>query len=467
MENNKESLSSKTAYIVLDGKEKKSALFGTLSLMIADFFISLCIAICLPNILGKFDATDLYTPIVVIRSVESALGMLIGGKLGDIFGRKRLVQILVPVLIISGAVCGIALDISTFLIAIVILGFVNGILIVTGFSIVTDIAETSERSAYFGYVSTVTNLAMVATPFIAGALTDLKVPSFTFFVPIPFAAIAYLLLMKNYQNKPVESTKGLDFIGFTYITIVVASFITILTIGGKQVEWTSPVIIALLVIGVIFTVLMIRNLTKSKNPIIDLHLFKAKSFTVSSILTGLKMPYTTILTVYIVLYIQKVLGQSATSSGMVSLPKTIATILLPVTFVTIMKKRHKGSFRPLLVYSMALTIIAVAVMTFGLGFEIVFILFLVASLLLGIAESMQAVTLQPYGLSEVERHQLGMANSMLTFIPAIVSSFVTAGFGMILNMYETGVGDALPVMGYIALIAAVVSFLITYKYVPE
>ena len=449
--------------IQLEKNERNLVIIANNALMLACIFFSLAVAVCLRGILTSLNHIDLYTIFVVIRSAESALGMLIAGPLGNKFGRKRLLQILIPVEIISAVLCGIAGNIIIFSIGIVTLGIVNGILIATTYAVIADVIERPSMGKYFGYAAIILNVATLVTPLIAGMLTDRGIASFTFLVPVPLLVIAYPLFMKSFKNKAF-SDAPLDYIGFFLITVAVAGISIVFSLGGKTIPWTSPIIFILLGMTAVSVVLMSLYFKKVKAPILDFEVFKNKEFTTSAIFSALKIPLFTIFNVFMVLYVQVVLQQSATSSGSFNIPKTIVTVLMPMLLTVVMSKKDirmsimKGSFIVLLITSVVLYI--------AVGTDITFMLFLVASALVGICDGMQSVTLSPYGLSTLPGEKMGSANSLFTFIPAIISTITTALFGMI-NDNMGDLAKAFPIMCIISIAAAAVSILIAFTRLPK
>ena len=449
--------------IELGKKDQKTVLFANNTLMLACIFFSLCVAICLPGILRTLDYFNLYTIFVVIRSAESALGMLIAGPLGNKFGRKRLLQILIPLEIISAALCGIAGNIFIFGLGIIVLGFVNGILIATTYAVIADVVERPNMGKYFGYAAVVLNVATLITPYLAGRLSDLGIASFTFLVPIPLLVLSYPLFMKSFKNKAF-SDAPLDFIGFVLISAAVVAFSIVFSLGGKTIPWTSPIVFVLLGVTAVCVFLMMLHFKKVAVPILDFEIFKNKEFRITSVFSALKIPLFTVFNVFMILYIQDALKMSGSDSGLISIPKTIVTILMPSLLAMILSKRNmrmsilKGSFIVLLITS--------GILYFSGVNESTYMLFMVASALLGLCDSMQSITLSPYGLSTLPGEKMGSANSLFTFIPAIISTLCTALFGMI----NDNIGDltkSFPIMIIISIVAAIISIGLAYTSLPK
>ena len=452
--------------IPLAKKNRSFVVIGANCLLLSCFFISLSAALCLKGIMEGFNSMSLYAAFVAIRSVESALGMLIAGSLGNKFGRKKILSILLPIEFISALICGLSNNFLLFTVGINVLGFVNGTLMATGYAVISDIIEKPNLGKYFGYLATLVNIAMLSAPFIAGALSDAGMASITFLIPLPFITIAFIAVVHSYQNKKF-SDAPLDMLGFLLISLAIGCFLVTLSIGGAVVQWTDPVIFVLLGVAVVAGFLTFRHFKKIDNPILDLTIFKNKQFGQSNIFTSLRIPVMTILTVNIILYITTVLMMPNTAAATLTMPKTLLTILLPSLFTAYIVKTNKKMFLLKLSFIVYLVSCIVLCVSFMLDLKLVFIMITVSAAISGISESMQAVTLQPYALSTLSGKDLGSANSLTTFIPAVVSSIFTAFFGMINNMVNGNSIVSLPIMSAIALAGAIITVLFGLKVIPK
>ena len=452
--------------IPLAKKNRSFVVIGANCLLLSCFFVSLSAALCLKGILEGFNSINLYAAFVAIRSVESALGMLIAGPLGNKYGRKKVLTILLPLEFVSALICGLSGNFVLFTVAINVLGIVNGTLMATGYAIITDVIEKPNLGKYFGYVATLVNIAMLGAPLIAGALNDLGMASLTFLIPAPFILVSFLATVHSYQNKKF-SDAPLDLVGFLLISMAIGCFLVTLSIGGVLVKWTDAPVFILLGIATVSGVLTFRHFQKVDNPILDFKIFKNKQFGQSNIFTALRIPVMTILTVNIILYITTVLKMPNTAAGALSMPKTILTILLPSVFTAFIIKTQRKMF--LLKYSFVVALVSCILLSvsFMLDLKYVFLMVTVAAAISGVSESMQSVTLQPYALSTLNGKDLGSANSLTTFIPAVVSSVFTAFFGMINNMAGGNSAVSLPIMAAIALVCSIITVLISFRVIPN
>jgi EmrB/QacA subfamily drug resistance transporter len=320
------------------------------SLMLTLFLAALDSTIvntALPTILRQLNGFDRYTWPSIAYLLTSTTMIPIVGKLSDQFGRKWFLMGGVVTFLLGSALCGATPEIAAALhvdpmnLFIVFRGFQGiggGTLFSLVFTSVGDIFPPAERARWQGLFSGVFGLASVFGPTAGGYITDTWGWQWIFYINLPLGIIALFLLFRYLPaDISTRSAAGLGWAGVRRIDIwgaATAAGATICLVlglnwGGKRepygYAWNSPQVIGILVAAaILLLVFVFIERYIAAEPILPLDLFKNRIFTVGSLLALMVGMALFALVLYLPLYIQGVLGYSATNSGVVITPLTLA-----------------------------------------------------------------------------------------------------------------------------------------------
>ncbi|OOL95573.1 MFS transporter [Clostridium acetobutylicum] len=260
---------------------------GFIGILIAAFLgviDSTIVNIALPNITDYFKVSLNDTSwISTIYALALAVFMITAAKFADQFGRKKLMIIGILIFGVSSALCGI----SNSLLFLIIMRFVQGI----GGAIITPIAlqmgieifGKERMNIVVGASGAVVGLAAASGPPLGGVLIKYINWQSVFFVNVPFA-IAALILIVICVNESYDNTVSKDIDWFGVMTLTISLFCLIFALlKGKDYGWTSTLIISLFLIFVVSLILFIIIELKVSSPMIEINLFKEPTFTASSI----------------------------------------------------------------------------------------------------------------------------------------------------------------------------------------
>lgn len=393
------------------------------------------VSTALPTIASDLHGLNQYSWVATSYLLTSAIVTPIYGKLGDLFGRKKLFQISIIIFLLGSALSGLAQSMHQLILFRGLQGIGGGGLISLVLAIIGDVVPPRQRGRYQGYFGAVFGVASVAGPllggFFSGAHSILGITGWRwiFYINLPLGVFALLAVAARLHLPALRREHKIDYVGAAFLTIAVVSMLLVSVWAGVQYAWSSPTIIGLIVSFVVFAISFALWERRASEPLIPLSLFKNDIVTVSvlmSVLTGIAM-FSTIL--YIPMYQQVARGYSPTKSGLLMIPMVIGMMTASITSGRIITKWGRYKLFPI-----------IGTMLLALGIWLFSHVTLVTSqwtlsywmviIGLGLGSFMQVPTLAVQ--NAVDRKQMGTATSTTTFFRSIGSALGGAIFGSIL-----------------------------------
>ena len=386
------------------------------------------VSTALPTIAGDLGGLNHYTWVVISYILTSTISMPLYGKLGDLYGRKRLIQAAIVIFLIGSALCGLSQNMTELILFRGLQGLGAGGLMVLSLAIIGDIVSPRERGRYQGYIGAVFAVSSIAGPLLGGFFVDNLSWRWVFYVNIPVGALA-LFVIAAVLHLPVHRVAHrIDILGTALLSAGATALTLALTLGGTEWKWGSVWSVGLFAGGGILTVLFLFQENRSGEPIIPLHLFRNVIFDASSaggFIIGLAM-FGSI--VYLPLFLQIVHGVSPTSSGLRLLP-LMASMLITSVFSGRMITRV-GRYK-------MFPIVGMIVMTVGLYLlsqltvSTSYLTFSAYMVVLGLGMGLVMQVLILAVQNAVEYRDMGVATSTAVFLRSMGSVFGLAIFGAI------------------------------------
>jgi len=388
----------------------------------------LVVSTALPRIVGDLGGVTHLSWVVTAYVLASTVTTPLYGKLGDLYGRKRLLTIAIIVFLIGSALSGLAHSMDQLIAFRALQGLGAGGLLTGAIATIGDLVPPRERGQYMGYMMAAMTLAMVAGPLVGGYITDNLSWRWIFYINMPVggAALLYLAATLHLPRRRVEHR--VDYLGAVVLAIAATSIILLTTWGGTQYAWRSAQIMGLGALGIVATAAFLVIEARAAEPILPLHVFRNRNFSLAtgmSFLLGLALFGAL---TFLPLYQQTVQHLSATGSGLMLIPMMLGSTVTALIAgrVTTRTGRYK-----------ALPIIGGGVMTFGmyllttLGVNTSLVTTGLFFLVLGVGMGflMQITTLVVQ--NSVGPQDMGVASSSRTFFQQIGGSIGVAAFGAV------------------------------------
>lgn len=409
-----------------------------LGLVLGMFFSALdqtIVGTAMPRIIGDLGGLSILTWVTTAYMLTSTTIVPIAGKLADVFGRRIMYVGGLVIFMLGSALCGTSDSMTQLIIYRGIQGIGGGILMPLAMTVIGDIFPPDKRGKWQGLMGALFGLSSIVGPTIGGWIVDHANWHWVFFINLPVGILAAIVIYIGLSGEVIKKNKVvIDFPGAITLVIGVVSLLLGLSLGGKDYPWGSWQIISLFCIAAVFIIGFIFIEHRAEDPVLSLGLFKNRVFTVSNIigfLMGLGM-FGAIM--FLPLFMQGVLGVSATNSGNAMIPMMIAMI---VTSIIGGQLVSRVGFRPQLTVGMALMSIGFYLLsTMGLDTTRFVVSSYIVVLGLGMGLVMPTITIAVQSAFPPE--QRGVATSSTQFFRSIGGTLGVTILGVVMNHRSIG-----------------------------
>ncbi|WP_282848599.1 MDR family MFS transporter [Microbacterium oxydans] len=408
-------------------------LLGMFVSMIATTVVSTSMPVIVHDLGGDQAA---YTWVITATLLTTAISTPIWGKLADLFNRKLLIQIAIVVFVGATAAAGFAQDTNTLIMFRAIQGIGGGGLAALSQVIMADIISPRERGRYMGLFGAVMAVATVGGPLLGGWITDVANWRWNFFVALPFAVAALIILQKTLHISTERTRKvSIDYVGIVLLSASVSLILIWITNAGSTFDWWSTETVLMVGGAIVAAIAFIIVELRVREPLIPLTLFKGRTFTLSvlaSISIGVAMFGTS---VYLAQYMQLSRGATPTEAGLMTLPM-MAGLLISSMVIGQLVTRF-GKWKGYLILGSVL-LIAGSVMLSTLHYDTNFVLVSIYMFVMGAGVGMTMQNLVLIVQNVAKPSEMGVASSGVTFFRSLGGTIGVSVMGAVLANSLTG-----------------------------
>ncbi len=389
---------------------------------------STIVATALPTIVGELGGLAHLSWVVTAYLLAQTVVTPLYGKLGDLYGRKGVLQSAIVIFLIGSALCGMSQNMTQLIIFRAIQGLGGGGLTVTTQAVVGDIVPPRERGRYQGIFGAVFGLSSIAGPLVGGYFTTHLSWRWIFYVNLPLGLLALVVLAITLPATSNRKRHAIDYAGAGLLAVALSGIVLLADLGGTTYPWNSAFIIGLGIVSAAATAGFVFAEQRAAEPVLPLALFRNRAFAVASAL-GFIVGFALFGSVtYLPLFLQIVQGASPTASGLQMLPMMGGMLVTSIVSGQLISRSGRYKRYP---------IAGTAVMTVGLFLlsrltaDSTLLTALGTMLILGLGLGLVMQVLVIAVQNAVDYKDLGVATSGAMLFRLIGGSFGTAVLGAI------------------------------------
>src|SRR4051812_40873015 len=262
---------------------KVLVVFGGLVLvMLLAALDSTIVATALPTIVTDLGGLEHLSWGVTAYLLAQTVVAPLYGKLGDLYGRKGVLQSATVLFLIGSVLCGMSRNMTQLIVFRAIQGLGGGGLMVTSQAVVGDVVPPRDRGRYQGIFGAVFGVASIAGPLLGGFFTSHLSWRWIFYINLPVGVIAIAVLAATLPSKAERVRRSVDYAGSALLAIALSGIVLVTDVGGTALPWTSPTVLGMSAISLAALALFILVENRAAEPVLPPRLFGNRSFAIGA-----------------------------------------------------------------------------------------------------------------------------------------------------------------------------------------
>ena len=395
------------------------------------------VSTALPTIVADLGGIDHLSWVVTAYLLTSTVVAPLYGKLGDLYGRKLMMQISVVLFLLGSALAGQASSMLFLIGARALQGVGGGGLFVLALTVIGDVVPPRERGKVQGVFGAVFSLSSIAGPLIGGYFTETLSWRWIFYVNLPLGLFALVVFGLAFKSRGIRTGHKIDYLGAVLLTSALSAVVLFTSLGGRTFAWDSGIILSLIAVSVLTIPAFVLVERRAAEPILPLSLFSHSTFVLFSGIGAIVGAAMFGAATFLPIYLQVAKGISPTASGLQMLPMMLGTMVGSIGSGQIMGRT--GHYRRLPQIGMAVLIVGMLSLTQlqpdTSRWALVGMMALVG---LGMGPTMSVGTTAIQ--NAIPREMLGVGTSGFTLFRQVGGSVGVAVFGA---LFAAGIGASL------------------------
>jgi EmrB/QacA subfamily drug resistance transporter len=424
-------------------RQRVRLIFGALLLVLLLASLDQTIvSTALPTIVGDLGGISKLSWVVTAYLLASTVVGPVYGKLGDLYGRKVLLQSAIAIFLVGSALCGISQNMTELIVFRAIQGLGGGGLFVITIAVVGDIIPPRDRGRYQGFFGAVFGVSTVIGPLLGGFFVDNLSWRWIFYVNVPIGLIALAVIATAFQARADHVRHTIDYLGASLLAGGLSAIVLYTSLGGTTYPWSSAQMVALIVSGFVLLAAFVFVEARAPEPILPLEIFRNRVFSVTSavgFIIGLALFGAV---TYLPLYLQDVKGHSPTTSGLLITPMMAGLLITSIGSGQLISRF--GRYKPFPIAGTAIMAVGLVLLS-RLYVDTSTLVGGVYMLVLGLGLGLVIQVLVLAAQNAVDYTYLGVATSGSTLFRQIGGSIGVAIFGAIFaNQLAGNLATSLP-----------------------
>ncbi|MBH1934485.1 MFS transporter [Streptomyces sp. AV19] len=302
-------------------------------LMLALFMANLdqtIVATALPGIGADLHAGADVSWIATAYLLTGSVSTLLSGKLGDLYGRKKILQLAIGVFLVGSLLSGIARTLPVLAVSRALQGVGGGAITSLVMAITGDLASPRRRARLQAALGTVAALALIAGPLCGGAFSDGLSWRWIFYVNLPIGVVALIAVAMKLRLPAPPGNGRVDILGALTVTVFTTTVMLFTTWGGHDYPWSSPVVLGLAALAVVSLACYLAVERRAAEPVTPLRLFRSADFCLVSAQFLLVAMVLMAAMLYMPMFLQTVQLKSAFTAGLHVVPLLLGLVAAAV-----------------------------------------------------------------------------------------------------------------------------------------
>jgi EmrB/QacA subfamily drug resistance transporter len=405
--------------------------FGLMLGMLLAALDQTIVSTALPRIVRDLGGFQHYSWVFSAYMLGATVTVPLYGKLSDIYGRRPFFLLGIILFSTGSIISGLATSMGMLIAGRAIQGLGAGGLIPLAIAAIGDIIPPRRRGKWQGVTGAVFAASSVLGPATGGWLTDNASWRWCFFVNLPLAALALTVVWFGFVRRPRREEHSIDYVGAVLLTAGAAAGLLAAVWGGTEYPWSSPVVIGLFVTAAVLLGSFVFQERRAKEPILPLELFRERIFSAAAVAVFALGAAMFVTIIYVPLFVQGVLGESASDSGAVLTPLMLGIITTSMVAGQLVSRT--GHYRPVLLAGPPLLATGFFLLA-GLGVHSSQLDVTRDVVIVGLGVGLMMQTLTVAVQNSVSRRVIGVATASTQFFRTVGATVGVTVMGAIVTM---------------------------------